>query len=319
MTRAAAPPRIGYLLPTRDHAGAGDDEVGPLVELARRAEALGLDSVWAGDSPLARPRADPLLVLAAAARETDRVTLGTAVLLAALRHPILLAHQLATLDRLAGGRLVVGVGAGHSQPATESQFVALGVDYRHRVARLDETVAAMRALWAGGPATFAGRHLRFTDITVAPKPVRPTGPPIWFGGGAPSRVARLADGWLPYPPTVAGYTEGWAAVGDGRAGSVTPALYATVCLDADPDRARRRLRSGIERYYGAPLERVEAVQAMVAGPAAECARWLRGYLDAGAEHVVVRLVADDQPAALAEFAATVLPALRARPVERVHR
>src|SRR5690349_22718439 len=100
---------IGYLLPTRDQAVLGRHDPGRLVAQARRAEELGLDSVWAGDSPVNRPRADPLLVLAAAAQATARVTLGTAVLLPALRHPILLAHQLATLDRLSEGRLVAGV------------------------------------------------------------------------------------------------------------------------------------------------------------------------------------------------------------------
>src|SRR5262245_30850508 len=97
---------FGYLLPTRDHAVRGDFAVRPLVDQARRAEALGFDSVWAGDSPVTRQRADPLTLLAAVAATTERVTVGTAVLLPALRHPILLAHQLATVDRIAEGRLV---------------------------------------------------------------------------------------------------------------------------------------------------------------------------------------------------------------------
>lgn len=119
--------KIGYLLPTRDRAVRGDHDLKRLVDQARRAEALRFDSVWAGDSPLTRPRADPLLVLSAAAVATHRVTLGTAVLLPAVRHPILLAHQLATLDRLADGRLIVGMGAGFPNSATQAQFTAVGV------------------------------------------------------------------------------------------------------------------------------------------------------------------------------------------------
>ncbi|MFI7058518.1 LLM class flavin-dependent oxidoreductase, partial [Streptosporangium canum] len=107
-----APLKIGYLLPTRDQAVRGDHDPDQLIDQARRAEALGFDSVWAGDSPVTTPRADPLLLLAAVAVATRRITLGTAVLLPALRHPILLAHQLATLDRLADGRLIVGMGGG---------------------------------------------------------------------------------------------------------------------------------------------------------------------------------------------------------------
>ncbi|SEN41150.1 hypothetical protein [Nonomuraea pusilla] len=91
---------------------------------------------------------------------------------------------------------------------------------------------------------------------------------------------------------------------------VTPALYATLCLDDDPERARARLRVSIERYYNAPLEFVEGIQAMFAGTPDGAAAWLRGYADAGAEHVVVRLAVDDHRPAMEEFAGLVLPALR---------
>ncbi|MEU2032313.1 LLM class flavin-dependent oxidoreductase [Nocardia amamiensis] len=91
---------VGYLLPTRDQSVQGVHEPRALIAQAQRAEELGFDSVWAGDSPVTRPRADPLLLLAGVAQATERVALGTAVLLPALRHPILLAHQLATLDQL---------------------------------------------------------------------------------------------------------------------------------------------------------------------------------------------------------------------------
>ena len=110
--------KIGYLLPTRDQSVKGEHEPGRLIAQARRAERLGLDSVWAGDSPVTRPRADPLMLVAAAALATERVAIGTAVLLPALRHPILLAHQLATLDRLSEGRLIAGMGGGFPNPNT---------------------------------------------------------------------------------------------------------------------------------------------------------------------------------------------------------
>jgi alkanesulfonate monooxygenase SsuD/methylene tetrahydromethanopterin reductase-like flavin-dependent oxidoreductase (luciferase family) len=140
-------PLIGALLPTRDRLAAGDPSVGPLIDLGQRAEGLGFDSVWVGDSPLARPRPDALLLLAAVATQTERVTLGTAVLLPALRHPILLAHELATLDRITDGRLIVGAGGGFPYPITEAQFDAFEVSFRRRVSRLEETIDAMRLLW----------------------------------------------------------------------------------------------------------------------------------------------------------------------------
>jgi alkanesulfonate monooxygenase SsuD/methylene tetrahydromethanopterin reductase-like flavin-dependent oxidoreductase (luciferase family) len=296
--------RIGHLLPTRDMAAAGDDDVHLLVEVARRGEELGFDSVWAGDSPLTRPRADALIVLASVAAATRRVEVGTAVLLPALRHPVLLAHQLATLDRIAEGRLLVGVGAGFPHAATEAQFTALGAGYRQRLALLEASLAAMRQVWAGEAAS------------VAPRPVRSGGPPIWLAGAGAAalrRVARLGDGWLPYPPRPELYAAQLRVLhetaGVDRAPAVTPAFYATVCLDADRARGRRRLRASVERYYRAPLERIETVQALFAGPAEACADWLRAYVAAGARHVVVRFAADDHLAALEEFAVTVRPDL----------
>src|SRR5215471_5924742 len=100
-------PRLGYLLPTRERVMEGRSHTGPLLALAERAEGLGFDSLWVGDSLLARPRHDPLTLLAAVAARTRKVRLGTAVFLPALRNPVVLAHQLATLDQISEGRLVL--------------------------------------------------------------------------------------------------------------------------------------------------------------------------------------------------------------------
>jgi probable F420-dependent oxidoreductase len=305
------PLKIGYLLPTRDQVVSGDHDLARLVEQARRAEALGFDSVWAGDSPLTRPRADPLLLLSAVAAATRRVTLGTAVLLPALRHPILLAHQLATLDRLSDGRLIAGMGGGFPNAGTEAQFTAIGVDFARRIGRLEESIEVMRRLWSGQEVSFTGRHFDFHGVTLAPGPVRPGGPPIWLAGGGAAlrRVARLADGWLPYPPQTETYARERALIQEGADREVTPGLYATLCLDEDPERARDRLRVSVERYYNAPLEVVESIQAMFAGTARDAAGWLAAYAEAGARHVVIRLAADDHDAALEEVGDAVLPLL----------
>jgi probable F420-dependent oxidoreductase len=320
------PPLIGVLLPTRDRLAAGEASVGPLLELARDAEALGLDSVWVGDSPLARPRADALMMLAAVAAQTERVVLGTAVLLPALRHPIVLAHELATLDRIAGGRLIVGAGGGFSYPITEAQFEAIGVPFRTRVSRLEECIEAMRLLWRDDAVSFHGRHYAFEDVSLAPKPQQAGGPSIWLaGGGGPAlrRVGRIGDGWLPYPPTAEAYAADWsvirkAAREEGRPGAVVPAMYATVCVDEEPERAAETLRASIERYYEVPLEVIQAIQALFAGTPEQCAVWLGEYVEAGARHIVVRFAVGDHAAALEGFASSVLPLMRdsatARPV-----
>ncbi|MEU6777619.1 LLM class flavin-dependent oxidoreductase [Nonomuraea angiospora] len=369
-------PKIGYLLPTRDWTVLGNHDLSALIEQARLAEELGFDSVWAGDSPVTRPRADALMMLAAVAATTNRITLGTAVLLPALRHPLLLAHQLATLDGIADGRLIVGMGGGFAHPNTEAQFEAVGVGFKRRISRMEESIDIMRRLWTGETISHQGGHFTFHDVTLDPKPVQSGGPPIWLPGSgerALRRAARLADGWLPYPPTPKAYAgdlnaltsigapqassaaasaaeasstvsvdeasstaaaaEASSAAGTSEAASTgstpeappldgtrehrsprasaahpfTPALYATICLDEDPERARHRLRASIERYYNAPLEFVESIQAMFAGTAEEAANWLNGYIEAGARHVVIRLAVDDHRAAMEEFAAQVMP------------
>src|SRR5204862_2539494 len=123
----AMAPRIGYLLPTREQMMAGRPEAAPLLGLAERAAGLGFDSLWVGDSLLARPRHDPLTLLAAVAARTKKPELGTAVLLPALRNPVVLAQQVATLDRIAEGRVILGVGIAADVPNIGAEFSAAGV------------------------------------------------------------------------------------------------------------------------------------------------------------------------------------------------
>src|SRR5579862_9278104 len=150
-------PRLGYLLPTREAIMRGRPETGPLLALAERAEGLGYDAVWVGDSLLARPRHDPLTLLAAVAARTRRVELGTAVFLPALRNPIVLAHQLATLDRIAEGRILLGAGIASDNPAVRAEFAASGVPFDKRLGYTLEGLRLCRALWRGEPVDWQGR------------------------------------------------------------------------------------------------------------------------------------------------------------------
>ena len=160
-------PRIGYLLPTREHIMEGRPEAAPLLELAQRAEGLGYDSIWVGDSVLARPRHDAITLLAAVAGRTRRVALGTAVLLPALRNPVLLAHQVATLDQVSDGRVILGVGIASDVPNIRAEFAACGVDWDKRLGRMMEGLRLCRALWTGEPVTWDGRW-KLTDAVLGP-------------------------------------------------------------------------------------------------------------------------------------------------------
>src|SRR5204862_5846748 len=129
------PPRIGYLLPTREQVMQGRPEAAPLLALAERAEELGYDSIWVSDSILARPRHEPLTLLSAVAARTRRAELGTAVLLPALRNPVVLAHGIATLDQISEGRFILGVGIASDVPNIRAEFTACGVPFEKGAGR----------------------------------------------------------------------------------------------------------------------------------------------------------------------------------------
>ncbi len=298
--------RFGVLLPTRQ--GGGFDGAPPrdAIALAARAEALGFDSVWAGESLLARPRYEPHTLLAAVAASTERIQVGTAVSLPALHPPLLLAHRLVTLDGVSGGRLVVGTGIGIDNAATRAEFAAAGVPFGERVGRLVATVRACRTLWSDDPSAAAdgapGRLTRYWDlrgVSLDVRAERPGGPPFWVGAtlarpAALERAGRLFDGWFPTAPSAEAFAAGWkqvceAARSAGRAaGALTGAAYLTLSLDADPRRAEERLASYVERYYGIPVAVMRKVQGLFAGTAEEAEEWLRAYARAGASHLVLR-------------------------------
>src|SRR5262245_14830817 len=152
----AMAPRIGYLLPTREQVMAGRPEAAPLIALAQRAADLGFDSIWAGDSLLARPRHDPLTLLAGVAARVPRLELGTAVLLVALRNPVVLAQQVATLDQISEGRVILGVGIASDLPNIRAEFAAAGVPFEKRVGRLLEGLRLCRELWTGSAVCLDG-------------------------------------------------------------------------------------------------------------------------------------------------------------------
>jgi probable F420-dependent oxidoreductase len=197
-----APPRLVLILsenwtlvPPRDlrslvrmavdaeRAGFDGVMVSEHVVLGRGADADGLpenprDYALPLNQDPSTPWPDALTLLSAMAASTSRIRLIASSIIAPLRHPVVLAKQLATLDLLSEGRLVV-------QPTVSwhrAEYEALAVPFERRGELLDEHLEAWRALWSDSPATFEGRHYMFRDVSLEPKPFRPTGPPLWFGG-----------------------------------------------------------------------------------------------------------------------------------------
>lgn len=201
--------RVSVGLPTH-RVDLGDEFVSgdAIVELAQAAEAAGFDAVnvtdhpFPGDTWLARGghhAIDPFTALAFAAAATSTVRLHTNLLVVSYRNPWLAAHQVATLDRLSGGRMILGIGAGYLEP----EFAALGVEFEDRNERTDEAIHQMRRAWTGESVD---------GNTMQPTPAQPGGPPIWIGGNsrrAIRRAVELGQGWSPFPsgpPKVAKFT-----------------------------------------------------------------------------------------------------------------
>jgi probable F420-dependent oxidoreductase len=310
--------QLGVLIPTREAIMSGRPETGPLLTMAERAEAAGFDSVWIGDSLTARPRHEPLTLLTAVAARTRRVRLGTAVLLPALRNPVVLAHIVGTLDQVAEGRTILGVGIAADAPPIRREFAAAGVPWDRRVGRFLETLQICRALWSRDHVSFSGKHFTLDDVTVEPKPHRRGGPPIWIGGSGPTGLREAAnfDAWFPTGPSVEFFAEHFpriqaAARAAGRApDAVTGAAYVTVALDANAAAAEQRLNTFLETYYSAPASALRARQACYAGPIEGCAEWLQRWVDAGTTHLMLRFAGGDQLAQVDEAATRLLPRLK---------
>jgi alkanesulfonate monooxygenase SsuD/methylene tetrahydromethanopterin reductase-like flavin-dependent oxidoreductase (luciferase family) len=280
----------------------GRPETGPLLDLAARAEDLGFASVWVGDSLLARPRHDPLTLLAAVAARTRNVVLGTAVFLPALRNPVVLAQQLATLDQISEGRLVFGAGIASDVPNIRAEFAAAGVPFEGRVGRMMEGLRLCQALWTGKPVDWDGRWPVKGGV-LGPTPYRPGGPPIWTAGRvrpAIERAGRHFDGWFAYEPDLARWCEQWAEVqavvrDAGRdVGKFVGAVYLTIAIDEDASRAEQRIDAFMEKYYGQPAAVLRRIQACYGGPATGAAHFLQGYAHAGASHIIVRFAGDPE-------------------------
>ena len=288
-----AVPRLAVELP---QTLEGDDPR-PVAAFAIRAESLGFAGLWTLDSPPGNrtahwPVLDALHCLSHAAAVTETMRLGVAVVVVPRRQPAVLAKDLATIDRLSAGRLIVGVGLGRIEdPET---LVGMGLPADRPVRRLLEGVEMMRAIWAADAAAYDGELYHFTGVELAPKPLQRPGPPVWFGGGvavALRRAARLGDGWIgsgsssvedfeSQAPIVARELEG--AGRDAERFTIAKRVY--IAVEDDADVARRRLSAVLDTMYRWPGlgERVG-----VCGPPEACAAQLRRLVDAGAEELVL--------------------------------
>lgn len=260
---------------------------------AERAEALGFDSLWAGEHVLFHTdTVSATVLLAGFAARTRRIRLGTAIYLLPLRHPVLAAKELVTLDHVTAGRLIVGVGVGGEYAA---EFEACGIPLAERGSRTDEAIDLLRRLWREERVTAVGRHFRLDDVTLTPRPHQPGGPPLWIGGrsdAALRRTARAGDGYVPHLMTPARYRasnerlDALCTEAGRDPAAVERALLIYVNIDDDRDRAVRAASAELTRIYGRPFGDLVERYAVV-GPPDECAATIAEYQAAGVQHFVL--------------------------------
>lgn len=292
--------KLGYLIPTREQILNNDHSAQGLIRRAALAQELGFDSVWIGDSLLARPRHDPLTLMAAIGAVVPEIMIGTAVLLPMLRNPVVLAQQIATVDQICEGRSVLGVGIAADNPAIRQEFAAAGVPFEKRVGTLLEGLRLCRALWSGETVDWSGRWT-VRSGALAPTPWGKKGPPIWLASSVPAGIERAAkhfDGWFPIGPNLETFGKNQLHYQDrvrvARKEDQTTAIYLTVSVNDDEQQADQDINDYLESYYNAPAKVMRSFQACFGGSLSGVSEFVRGYVNAGANHVVLRLVGDHE-------------------------
>jgi alkanesulfonate monooxygenase SsuD/methylene tetrahydromethanopterin reductase-like flavin-dependent oxidoreductase (luciferase family) len=315
----------------------GKVTVRDLIDLAVEGERSGVfDTVWVGDSLLAKPRLESVTLLSALAGATARMRLGVGCMATFVhRHPVLLAHQWASLDVLSNGRAWLAVCLGGPDEASAAQALehaAMSIRAAERVGRLEEGIAVLRKLFQSDKVSHEGRFYQFEGVTVLPHPVQdpcpiwiasnPTGL-TWKGGASAAdsvversyrRVARLADGWMTNKLSPDEFTREWGRIAamareEGRdPARIGSALYHNININEDRQAALEESKAFLDAYYTSKFNPSFVEGWTVAGSPKQCVSELQRYFEAGVGHMALRLSSWDQRGQLARFLAEVAPA-----------
>jgi alkanesulfonate monooxygenase SsuD/methylene tetrahydromethanopterin reductase-like flavin-dependent oxidoreductase (luciferase family) len=312
-----------------------------LLGLAAQGEGAGVfDAVWVGDSLLAKPRLESVTLLSALAGATSKVRLGVGCMATFVhRHPVMLAHQWASLDVLSGGRAWLAAclgGPSEANAAQAAEHAVMGIASAERIGRLEEGIVVLRRLFHEKNVTHEGRFYRFQGVTLEPRPVQqpcpiwiasnPTGL-TWKGGASASeaviersfrRVARHADGWMTNKLSPAEFSAQFGRIRamareEGRdPAALGSALYHNLHVNEDRQQALEESKRFLDAYYTANFSAKFVEQWTVAGSPRQCVDELRAYFDAGVGHMALRLTSWDQAGQLKRFLHEVAPAFGGR-------
>ena len=333
-----ARPSFGLILANRAVV-LGAVKVSDLVDLTVQAERSGLfDAVWAGDSLLAKPRLESVTLLSALAGVTTKLRLGVGCMATFVhRHPVMLAHQWASLDVLSGGRTWLAVclgGPSEANAAQAAEHDVMSIPSAERVGRLEEGIAVLRKLFGGKNVSHQGRFYAFDGVTLEPRPVQqpcpiwiasnPTGL-TWKGGASASaavversfrRIARHADGWMTNKLSPDEFRQQWSRIAamareEGRdPAKLGSALYHNFNINEDRQKGLEETKAFLDTYYTAKFSREFVEQWTIAGGPKQCAEELRAYFAAGVGHMALRLASWDQLGQFKRFLGEVAPALQ---------
>jgi alkanesulfonate monooxygenase SsuD/methylene tetrahydromethanopterin reductase-like flavin-dependent oxidoreductase (luciferase family) len=304
-----------------------------LIDMAVQAENAGaIDAVWVGDSILSKPRLECIPLLGAIAAHTSRVKLGVACMATiAQRNPVLLALQWASLDVLSGGRTWLAACMGYpasQHPMAAKELEVMGVESKERPARLEEMIQALRLLWSDEHANFHGKYYSFDDVNLLPKPVQQPCPIYIAGTPRPTqigergverslrRIARYADGWMTNQIELDMFQDYLRRlrnmlVEEGRdPNEFKTVLYYGVSVNRDRQQAFREAKTFLDAYYQKSFTQQGVEIWTACGPVEHCVDCVRGFIDAGVDHVTIRPIGEDLNEQFRIYLKEVLPALK---------
>jgi len=309
--------KVGLVLQNRGIL-FGWTTVPEMLNLSEKADQSGsFSAVLAGDCIMSKPRLESITLLAAIAARTDRVRLGTACMASfALRHPVVLAYQWASLDVISGGRTTLIACLGGSDVSgggdTETELKTMGVQRKERVGRLVEGIQILRRLWTEDKVSHAGQYYRFENAYIEPKPVQKPCPPIWIASNphletsdaevfarSMRRVAKWADGWMTFATTPERLERNWKQIQqlareERDPGPQACSLYCNVNINSDRSKACEETRKFLAENYVSVLSDEKLERYAIFGPAKDVASRLREFAQAGADSVAIRFSSFNQ-------------------------
>jgi alkanesulfonate monooxygenase SsuD/methylene tetrahydromethanopterin reductase-like flavin-dependent oxidoreductase (luciferase family) len=319
---AAAPISFGITLPQRG-VFFGIASWPDMLKLAQDAERSGaFDSVWVGDSVMAKPRPEAVALLGALSAATERMKLGVGCMASfPIRDPIVFAYQWATLDLISNGRMWLAACTGIVAGGVSAREGALwGIGDGQRGNRMAENIAICRRLWSEENVTFNGKYRSFEDVTISPRPVQQPCP-IWIAANpaplaaeAPMRrIAKIADGWMTVQLFPKMFAANWAKLSEAlRAEGKDPASfgnieYHNININPDRDAALAESKRFLDEYYGPVFAPAMVASWTATGTPEQCAAHLCDLVSDGAKAITLRITSWDQRGQFERLVNEVLP------------